>query len=187
MRRELTMTLFLFALGCQATEPDLGLPPGLAAQMDESLRRAQYTQGAARLGELRKLSAFGPHATEGVTRDLLHHANPQIRSNAIFVLGEIYRLDGDERALEAVKSAMNDGDALVRLEAARALLETGDWNGIEPLVTALDASNRGTRARAFLALRDAAGSDFGYHPDSDETRRREAMARFRDHFAKLAH
>ncbi|MFH0944682.1 MAG: HEAT repeat domain-containing protein [Planctomycetota bacterium] len=183
--RVLLLLLAVPLLPACTTEKEPGkLSPRLNAKLEEVLHRARYSQGMAKLGDLRQLSAFGPAATQPVVDQLLSSDNPQLRSNAVFVLGEIYRLDRDEKAIEAVRGAVKDPDRLVRLEAARALLENGDRSGINELVDALDDPGRGTRTIAFLALREASGGvDFGYHPGLDTVARQEPIARFRAHYA----
>lgn len=169
---------------CTAEQQSEQLSPRLNAKLEEVLHRTQYSQGMAKLGDLRQLSAFGPAATDPVVERLLSSDNPQLRSNAVFVLGEIYRLDRDEKAIAAIRGAVQDKDRLVRLEAARALLENGDRTAIGELVDALDDPNRGMRTRAFLALRDAGGgADFGYHPSLGTLERQEPIARFRAYYA----
>jgi len=170
---------------CTTSKADQELSGPLADKLEELLHRVQYSQGLARLGDLRELSAFGKAATRPVKERLLKSDNPQLRSNAVYVLGEIYRLDRDREALEAVRGAMSDRDRLVRLEAARALLESGDYGGVDELLEALDDPGRGIRARAFLALSDAAGGvDFGYRAAADSASRQEPIARFRAYFAR---
>ena len=169
---------------CTNSKAEQELTGPLGTKLDELVHRVQYSQGLARLGDLRELSAFGKPATGIVKERLLTSDNPQMRSNAVFVLGEIYRLDRDAEALEAVQAAMTDRDRLVRLEAARALLENGDRRGTGELLDALDDPSRGIRTRAFLTLRDASGGlDYGYHPSAEMASRQEPIARFRAHFS----
>jgi len=186
--RTLRILLLLLAAplpwACVEEQASTDLSPKLNMKLEEVLHRAQYSQGMAKLGDLRQLSAFGKAATVPVVDRLLSSDNPQLRSNAVFVLGEIYRLDRDEKALDAVRSVADAPDRLVRLEAARALLENGDRTSVDELLKALDDPSRGMRTRAFLALRDASGGmDFGYHPSLDTAARQDAIARFRAHFA----
>lgn len=169
--------------GCVSEKKDAGLPGGLQNKMEELLHRVQYSQGLARLADLRQLSGFGSHATEPVRETMLESDNPQLRSNAIFVLGEIYRLERDTRALELVRGTLTDSDRTVRLEAARSLLEAGDRTGVDELIKALDDPDRGTRIRAFLALRDSAGGrDFGYDPSAPIADRQEAITQVREYY-----
>lgn len=189
MRERMILAAVLACLSaCSSQESQENtLPPNLQTQLDGLVRRVQYSQGLARLSDLRTLSAFGSHATPAVIEELLGSSNPQMRSSAVFVLGEIHRLEGDPQALTAIRSSLDDRDRTVRLEAARALLETGDVAGIPMLIDALDDPSRGTRMRAYLTLREATGGrDLGYHPDAEPELRREAIRRYRAHFDQVA-
>ncbi|MFG0315911.1 MAG: HEAT repeat domain-containing protein, partial [Planctomycetota bacterium JB042] len=164
----LTAALLATSIGCATNERGAGLPPALETQMNEAVTRVKHTRGVDKLGNLRMLSAFGSHATEKVEVELLASDDPLLRSNAVFVLGEIYRLEGDPNALEAIRRVRSDENRAVRLEAARALLDGGDTSGLSELFDGLEANDRPTRIHSFLALRRASGGrNFGYDPDAD--------------------
>jgi len=185
----LTGALFAGLSGCMTSKThEAGtLPPSLETQMQNAVSRVKHTRGVDRLGSLRIITAFGRHATAPVTTELLTSEDPQLRSNAVYVLGEIYRLDGDPLAFEAVRSSMGDENRAVRLEAARALLDGGDLSGIGELVEGLERPDRSTRVHSFLALRRAAGGrSFGYDPDGDEASRIDGADRFRSYMAAVA-
>ncbi len=158
------------------------LPASLRERLDRELHRVQLTEGPQLKSLLDGLAEFGPYATEPVKEKLLTSDTPRLRSNGVYVLSEIYRNDADEKALEAVRGALSDGDPSVRLEAARALLELHDRSGVRELVAALESDRRGVRVPAFLALRHATGSDYGYNPYDPADRRAEGVAKFREHF-----
>lgn len=158
------------------------LPSAMQNRLDRLLHQVTYSKGSTLLGYLRELSAFGSYATQPVIDQLLVSPDAKLRAGAVYVLGEIDRLDGDKQAREAVNSALSDVDRVVRLEAARALLESGDQRGAGELVTALDDPQRGVRIRAFLTLSQAAGARYDYDPDASTEARRVAVERFRGHF-----
>ncbi len=162
------------------------LPAALQNRLERLLHEIQFAQGTTLLAELRELSAFGNYATQPVIDRMLKSDDVRLRAGAIYVLGEIDRLDGDPRAKEAVAAALSDNDRSVRLEAARALLESGDKRAANLLVDALDDPLRGVRIRAFLSLSTAAGEKYGYDPDGASEVRRAAADRFRSHFASAA-
>lgn len=183
----LTATLLAATIGCAASPKKDGLPPALETQMNEAVTRVKHTRGIDRLGNLRMLSAFGAHATGTVRKELLASDDPLLRSNGVFVLGEIYRLEGDPEALEAIRGAVADENRAVRLEAARALLDGGDTTGLPELIQGLEAQDRGTRINSFLALRRASGGrNFGYDPDGDPADRTEGADRFRAYWSAIA-
>lgn len=185
----LTAALIATTVGCTTGVKERGgeLPTALQKQMEEATTRVKHTRGVDRLANLRMLSAFGSHATPTVKTELLASDDPLLRSNAVFVLGEIYRLEGDYDALLAVRGATRDQDRSVRLEAARALLDGGDTSGLGELFDGLEARERGTRINSFLALRRATGGrNFGYDPDGDATARSEGADRFRSYWTAVS-
>jgi hypothetical protein len=193
LRSVLVLSAALAAMcGCQSVrnalpfsddEPERKpLPPAMVNRLDRLLHQVTYSKGSTLLGQLRELSAFGAYATQPVIDRLLASEDAKLRAGAVYVLGEIDRLDGDTRAREAVHGALSDPDNSVRLEAARALMETGDKRGAGLLVDALCDADRGVRIRAFLALSQAAGNRYAYDPDAPDAERRAAMERFRGYF-----
>lgn len=193
LRSKLVLVAALSALcGCQsvrdalpfsANEPERKpLPPSMENRLERLLHQVTYSKGSTLLGQLRELSAFGAYATQPVIDRLLKSEDVKLRAGAVYVLGEIDRLDGDPRAREAVITALSDSERSVRLEAARALMESGDKSGASLLVDALDDADRGVRIRAFFALSQAAGNRYDYDPDAPIAARKVAVERFRGHF-----
>lgn len=162
--------------------PRTALSPALQARLDRLMHEIRYSKGQTLLAQLREISAFGKHAVAPVIAGPFADADARLRAGAVYVLGEVDRLEGDARAREAVIKALRDSDGAVRLEAARALLEAGDMSGADLLVTALDDTQRGIRVRAFLTLSSATGESFGYNPDATPELRRAAAERYRTHF-----
>ncbi len=185
-RAAIALFVPLLAFASCTTEPADStqgkMPASLRDRFDREMHRVQLTEGPQLKSLLDGLAEFGPYATEPVKERLLASDTPRLRSNAVYVLSGIYRNDEDKAALDAVKSALNDGDPTVRLEAARALLELHDRSGINELVSALGSDRRGIRVPAFLALRHDTGNDFGYNPYDPPERRAEGVAKFRQHF-----
>lgn len=163
---------------CNTNSQRTELSAGLENQMERYIRRVQVGRKDTLKQDLAVLSAFGKHAVLPVKEDLLASDNSRIRSNAVYVLGEIYRLDGDPLALESIAGMMADNDESVRLEAARAMMESGDFKGIDTLLAGLSSSSRVVRLGSFEALGRVAGTTFGYNPDGDLTARANATARF---------
>lgn len=172
--------LALAAAGCSSNESRTELSAGLENQMNRYIRRVQVGRPETLFRELAALSAFGRHAVDPVKEDLLGSENPRVRSNAVYVLGEIYRLDGDPVAFEAVQDMLHDADQSVRLEAARALVDAGDFRALDELVRGLQSEERIVRIGSFQALRRAAGSTYGYDPDVEPLASAEAAQRFAD-------
>lgn len=177
----IALALVTFACGCNSAPPArTDLSAGLENQMNRYIRRVQVGRADTLRPDLAVLSAFGKHAVIPVKEDLLGSENPRVRSNAVYVLGEIYRLDGDPLALQAIEGMMDDSDQSVRLEVARAMMEAGDYRGMEMLVSGLSSSERLVRLASFQTLGRVAGTTFGYNPDADLAARAGATARFQE-------
>lgn len=179
----------LIASGCIAQDDGRDparLSAGLEAKLNRLLHKVHYSKGPEYLADLRQISAFGNYAIDSVKEKMLESDDPRLRSGAVFVLGEIYRLDGNPDALEIVRTALADQDQWVRLESARALLECGERSGVPILIDGLEAEARGVRIRSFLALSSATGDGFGYQADRPTSEREPAVDRFRKFFGANA-
>ena len=183
MRRMLAIGALSFAtVACTTVDPDRGDPDvlsaGLEAQMNRYVQRIQAGNRETLQWDLTHLSAFGRYASERVGDDLLTSKNPRVRSNAVFVLSEIYRMDGDPQALDLIRSVMDDASPDVRLEAARALLETGDATGVPELIGGLRSPTWAVRKISHDTLKSASGSSFGYNADGAVASRDAAIQRY---------
>jgi hypothetical protein len=173
----------LAGAGCVTeTEMPTGLTAGQRADLARLVRSVRSSRGAELRDNLFMIVAYGPFAVDVVDEELLSDERPRVRSNAVFVLGQIHRQDGDMKALELVAEALDDSDPLVRTEAAAALLEVGDLRGADLLVDALEDPNAARRTQVFVVLERATGLSFGYDPNADANARREAVTRFREYF-----
>ena len=175
--------LVVATAACSLVQPDADekqLSNGLDAQMQKYVHRIKSGNSETLFTDLTSLSAFGRHASEPVRVSLLSSDSARIRSNAVYVLSEIYRIDGDPVALEMIQQSTHDRDPVVRLEAARALLEMGDRTAVPELIEGLRSPNREIRYHSGLALGQAAGNSFGYNPDHDNATREAAIRRFQE-------
>lgn len=173
-------------LGCEKNDPAEDLPVNQQAQIDDLIRRIQSASNAQLEADQTVLSGFGHNATVRVECRLLDSEIPVIRESGVVVLGKIYQVDGDPRALAGVQRAMSDSNIDVRLLAAWALLQSGDYSGVSLLVDALAADSYAVRYKAFAILKQAAGGrDFGYEPDGDATERGEAASRIQSYFSLI--
>ncbi len=114
------------------------------------------------------LSQRGEHAIPSLI-EALHHAEPKVRSNASWVLGQI----GDRRVIPDLQPLAEDRDRTVRLEVARTLLVLGDMRYAPELIGALDSDKPQVRYLCHEALKQATGQDFGYDHLSDDGRNRQ--------------
>jgi beta-lactamase regulating signal transducer with metallopeptidase domain len=99
------------------------------------------------------LAAMGSPSLDSLV-SALRHANPTVRRNAAWAIGEMRGGDGVERsaALDPLILALTDSDASVRRAAALALGELKDPRAAAPLIGGLSDDNAGAREMAAWAL-----------------------------------
>jgi HEAT repeat protein/beta-lactamase regulating signal transducer with metallopeptidase domain len=99
------------------------------------------------------LASLGTPAVEPLT-NALDDANPSVRRNAAWAIGELTNMRGDERvnAVPPLISLLNDGDEWVRMAAVRALGEIRDERAVEKLIAALSDDGWKVRELAAWAL-----------------------------------
>ena len=99
------------------------------------------------------LASMGTPAVEPLT-NALDDANPNVRRNAAWAIGELTNMQGDERAntVPSLVSLLNDGDEWVRMAAARALGEIRDERAVEKLLATLSDGAWKVRELAAWAL-----------------------------------
>lgn len=99
------------------------------------------------------LASMGTPAVEPLT-NALDDANPSVRRNAAWAIGELTNMRGDERAnsVPPLVSLLNDSDEWVRMAAARALGEIRDERAVEKLIATLSDGGWKVRELAAWAL-----------------------------------
>ncbi len=99
------------------------------------------------------LASFGPEAVEPLIA-ALSHANPAVRRNAAWAIGEVRGGPGVDRraAYEPLMAAIVDGDAWVRRAAAFAFAEMREHRAVRTLIEALADSDYQVRDMAVYAL-----------------------------------
>ncbi len=99
-----------------------------------------------------------------------------IRNLGCLLLGESVRRDGlSDEVRRLVEPLAKEG----HFEASVVLALGGDSGGAKTLVRALEGVEFRSRMRAFLALKQLAGSDFGYRPELPPTIQKEALERWK--------
>lgn len=99
------------------------------------------------------LASMGAPAVEPLTK-ALDDANPSVRRNAAWAVGELTNMRGDDRAnaVAPLVSLLQDSDEWVRMAAARALGEIKDGRAAEKLTALLSDGQWRVRELAAWAL-----------------------------------
>ena len=79
-----------------------------------------------------------------------------------------------------VKVAFNDQNKLVRLEAARAVLDIGKWDTIPVLIIGLEDEQISTRQLCAWALEAKTGETLGFVSDAPETERLVSVGKWQE-------
>lgn len=102
--------------------------------------------------------------------------DPALRANAAYLLGVLK----DRRTVpDLVRASTDDPDAMVRYEAASALLELHDARGFAPLVGGLDDADARRRAKCIDVLAETTHERFGFEPDGEPVERAAAIRRWK--------
>jgi HEAT repeat protein len=125
---------------------------------------------------LAALSRVGGDAAEPAFQDSLSDSRPAVRQAALLAIG-----DGGRHALvgAVVQTLKTDKSAVVRVGAAQALGQLGDWDGVEALVVTLDDTDRFVRQAAGRAIERILGFRVGYNADASPASRQAAIAQIR--------
>lgn len=98
---------------------------------------------------------------------LLSQDDPRVRANAIEALEK-----GGEQAIELIKKFLDDPNNRIRANAAKAVAQSGDKEGVETLHAMLEMKDPGMKASALWALGEMGEGDsvarirnFIEHPD----------------------
>ena len=147
----------------------------LKQEIDKVVKRLHLESGQDLYVDLSRLIAYGSFAVEPM-RNLLDHDNPQMRSSAAYVLGQLKSTE----AIEDLMALLEDEDKLVRYEAARALLEIGAWKSSIPvLLGGLDDDTPNIRFLCQEILEKKLPQDFGYQYDGPKEERLEAIRKMK--------
>ncbi|GEM_PF-3593551 len=108
--------------------------------------------------------------------EALKDDNPQRRSNAVFVLGEI----GSPEAAKHIAYLLEDPVFEIRLEAARVLVKRGHADGIPVLIQGLDHDKYWVRLLSIDTLQAATKQYFGYHANDPPDRRHFSIRKWKN-------
>ena len=123
------------------------------------------------------LSRVGGPSAEPAFREALGDSRPQVRQSAALAIGEGGRHELVGAVIETLKS---DKSVIVRVAAAKALGQLRDWDGVEPLLAALDDPDRYVRQAAGRSVEQILGIRFSYNPDDSKAHRLQVIAQIRD-------
>lgn len=148
----------------------------LDKQIDKIVARLPNQNGMELYTDIQHLVAFGDYAVDSMMK-CLDHDNSKVRSSAALVLGQ---LKAGKAVDKLVKVAFNDRNKLVRLEAARAVLDIGKWDTVPVLIMGLEDEQIGTRQLCAWALESKTGETFGYIFDGPETERLASVGKWQN-------
>jgi hypothetical protein len=140
----------------------------------ERVAQVQYQSGNELLGTLQELVGYKEVALEPILK-ALPDADPRTRANLLYVLSFLRRPE----AHAALSRSLADEHPVVRYEAASGLIGQGDLSSVPVLISFLESSDRRMRYKAFTALSQATGEEFGYDFNSDPVDQEEAIGLWR--------
>ena len=158
-----------------------GFPVTVTYAINGRFKAVRYTKGAFEeeledIETIREILAC--ENSGGDIEMLLTHAAPSdsttIRLFAIWKLGRMRSKDLEDDLL----ALLDDDKAAVHYEAAEALALLGNPTGGAALLARLRDGDYFNRLRAFNALKEFAGEDFGFNPVLDPQSQPAAMAGF---------
>jgi hypothetical protein len=148
----------------------------LDKQINEIVARLPNQDGMDLYADISHLVAFGNFAVDPMI-ECLDSDNSQVRSSAALVLGQ---LKAGKALDKLIRVAFNDENKLVKLEAARAVLDIGKWDTIPVLIDGLDDGQISTRQLCEWALETKTGESFGYAFDAPEEERLASIEKWQE-------
>ncbi len=153
--------------------PDPSLPPLAAAVIGQShdldargllrpLLQSSQTKLALREAAVRALSELGDNEVQAELLELLSSETNRQGSLTISVASALARLQ-HPRGLEVLRQAVSTGDELLRVQAALALLEHGDFSGSELLWSRIGHGGAASRTLTSVLGRLALSGDERAH------------------------
>lgn len=188
--RSLCLALGLSALvvdlsGCSSRSSDSVTRhaeyPRLRREMADLVQLIRNSSDLELYKALSSLAAYDVFAVETAV-ELLSDPNPRIRSNGVWVLGQIPHDDSypveEKKLVGALERSLKDPDRLVRYEAASALVLRNDWGKIPLLFQGLRDEDAAVRMRCNESLRLATSLDLGFRVDAPLEDRESAIGRW---------
>lgn len=145
----------------------------LKNEIEKVIVRLPLDSGMDLVRDLTKLVSFGPYAIEPMI-ECLNHEVPQVRSSAIYVLGQLKA----EQALDQLMELCNDDNKLVRYEAARAVFEIGSWETFPIILAGLDDDQTYIRYLCMETISFKSGETFGYDPRAPREERLKSIEKW---------
>jgi hypothetical protein len=142
--------------------------------LEQATARLATARGEELLDLGRSILAKGEPAVPFLL-DTLKSPSDQARGQAAYLLGA----RKDRRTIPALREATKDPVAVVRYEAAGALLEFSDPLGLEVLIDGLADPDARLRAKCLAVLAERTGQRFGFEADGSPDDRAAAIARWR--------
>jgi len=181
--RPLLATLVV-TVGACTTHPIYDHPqnPQIQGEIRQVVKEVRNLSGEPLYERLRQLVAYDVFSVDEVTK-LCRDPNPRLRSNAMWVLGQIgdpnYE-DIERRILTALRRGSRDADRIVRYEAASGLLLHNHWDAIPILLEGLADPEPGISHNCNVVLTQVTSRNFGFDIDAPPEERMAAVQRWRD-------
>ena len=103
-------------------------------------------------------------------------SRPIVRQTAVLVAGDYGMHDLLGQAVDVLK---NDHSPLVRSAAAKCLGKLDDWDGVEPLIAAMNDDDRFVRVAASRSAQEILGFRFNYSPEAPSAMREAQIAQIK--------
>jgi HEAT repeat protein len=143
-------------------------------RVEDKVSKVQYQSGNELLKTLQDLVEYKEVAMVPII-NALPTAESRTRANLLYVLSFLKRPESHD----ALVRSLADENPVVRYEAASGLIGQGDMSAIPVLIGFLESNDRRMRYKAFTALSQATGEEFGYDFNGDPDEQVQAIGRWR--------
>ncbi len=152
----------------------------LQGEIERVCDYVRNTSGAELYSHLKRLVAYDVFAVDQVM-EMADDPNARLRCNAIWVLAQVRDPkfpDVERRIYRTLRNGLDDGDRLVRFEAASGLVGRNSWDVIPVLFEGMEDADPSVRFNCHETLKLATSKDFGYLVDAPANERSEALRRW---------
>jgi hypothetical protein len=145
------------------------------SQVRKRIDHLMYESGSELFRSMQTIASCKELALKPIS-EAIQTTDASGRANLVFILSMI----GGSQAHAIVSRQICDRSAVVRYEAASALLQFKDVSGIPILIGFLEDEDRRLRFKSFQALSAFTHEDFGYDFGAPEPARAEAVEKWKE-------